>query len=138
MIKGIIDWLNHRTGVRKMMSVMFLEGIPGSVGGALRMNAGAMGSATFDVIESVRLMDFNGNARQCAKRIRDGDPDSESKRERPYRQTRATLQSPPRVGFLARGVLWRRGFGLFSLGGPFHVGRARFGSDRFVAEFFSA
>ena len=27
----------------------FLEGIPGSVGGALRMNAGAMGGATFDV-----------------------------------------------------------------------------------------
>jgi UDP-N-acetylenolpyruvoylglucosamine reductase len=39
----------------------FLEGIPGTVGGALRMNAGAMGSATFEVIESVRLMDFSGN-----------------------------------------------------------------------------
>jgi UDP-N-acetylenolpyruvoylglucosamine reductase len=39
----------------------FLEGIPGSVGGALRMNAGAMGNATFDVVESVRLMDFDGN-----------------------------------------------------------------------------
>jgi UDP-N-acetylenolpyruvoylglucosamine reductase len=44
----------------------FLEGIPGSVGGALRMNAGAMGGATFDVIESVRLMDFDGNARELA------------------------------------------------------------------------
>jgi UDP-N-acetylenolpyruvoylglucosamine reductase len=41
----------------------FLEGIPGSVGGGLRMNAGAMSSAMFDVVESVRLMDFNGNAR---------------------------------------------------------------------------
>jgi UDP-N-acetylenolpyruvoylglucosamine reductase len=39
----------------------FLEGIPGSVGGALRMNAGAMGSQTFDVVEFVRLMDFEGN-----------------------------------------------------------------------------
>jgi UDP-N-acetylenolpyruvoylglucosamine reductase len=39
----------------------FLEGIPGSVGGALRMNAGAMGGQTFDAIESVRLMDFEGN-----------------------------------------------------------------------------
>jgi UDP-N-acetylenolpyruvoylglucosamine reductase len=38
----------------------FLEGIPGSVGGALRMNAGAMGAATFDVIETVRSMDFDG------------------------------------------------------------------------------
>jgi UDP-N-acetylenolpyruvoylglucosamine reductase len=38
----------------------FLEGIPGSVGGALRMNAGAMGGATFDVLESVRFMDPAG------------------------------------------------------------------------------
>ena len=38
----------------------FLEGIPGSVGGALRMNAGAMGGAMFDVVESVRLMSFDG------------------------------------------------------------------------------
>lgn len=38
----------------------FLEGIPGSVGGALRMNAGAMGGATFDCVESVRVMDYDG------------------------------------------------------------------------------
>ena len=44
----------------------FLEGIPGSVGGALRMNAGAMGGATFDVVESVRFMDFDGNVRELA------------------------------------------------------------------------
>ena len=44
----------------------FLEGIPGSVGGALRMNAGAMGSATFDAVESVRLMDFDGNIRELS------------------------------------------------------------------------
>jgi UDP-N-acetylenolpyruvoylglucosamine reductase len=42
----------------------FLEGIPGSVGGALRMNAGAMGGAAFDVVESVRLMDFEGNVQE--------------------------------------------------------------------------
>jgi len=42
----------------------FLEGIPGSVGGALRMNAGAMGCAMFDVVESVRLMDFDGTVHE--------------------------------------------------------------------------
>jgi UDP-N-acetylmuramate--alanine ligase len=39
----------------------FLEGIPGTVGGALRMNAGAMGSSTLETVESVRLMDSSGN-----------------------------------------------------------------------------
>lgn len=35
----------------------FLEGIPGAVGGALRMNAGAMGQWMFDVVESVLFID---------------------------------------------------------------------------------
>ncbi len=39
----------------------FLDGIPGSVGGAIRMNAGAMGSATFEVVTKVRFMDGDGN-----------------------------------------------------------------------------
>lgn len=43
-----------------LSGVEFLEGIPGSVGGALRMNAGAMGAWTFDVVESVRCMDRAG------------------------------------------------------------------------------
>jgi UDP-N-acetylmuramate--L-alanine ligase/UDP-N-acetylenolpyruvoylglucosamine reductase len=38
----------------------FLEGIPATLGGALRMNAGAMGGWIFDVVESVRFMDFQG------------------------------------------------------------------------------
>ncbi len=38
----------------------FLEGIPGSVGGALRMNAGAMGQWTFETVENVRFMDYAG------------------------------------------------------------------------------
>ena len=44
----------------------FLEGIPGSVGGGLRMNAGAMGGAMFDVVVLVRLMDFLGQVQQVA------------------------------------------------------------------------
>jgi UDP-N-acetylenolpyruvoylglucosamine reductase len=42
----------------------FLEGIPGSVGGALRMNAGAMGSWTFEVVEAVRFMEAAGLVHQ--------------------------------------------------------------------------
>lgn len=49
----------------------FLEGIPGSIGGALRMNAGAMGGATFDIVESVRVMDFGGAVRELPAREMD-------------------------------------------------------------------
>ena len=44
----------------------FLEGIPGSVGGGLRMNAGAMGGSMFDVVVSVRLMDYLGRVEERA------------------------------------------------------------------------
>src|SRR5271169_5941983 len=47
-----------------LSGVEFLEGIPGSVGGALRMNAGAMGGATLDALESVRFMDYNGDVHE--------------------------------------------------------------------------
>jgi UDP-N-acetylenolpyruvoylglucosamine reductase len=46
----------------------FLEGIPGSLGGALRMNAGAMGGATFDAVESVRVMDYDGVVKELSPR----------------------------------------------------------------------
>lgn len=49
-----------------LTGVEFLEGIPGSVGGALRMNAGAMAGETFGAVESVRVMDHAGNARDLA------------------------------------------------------------------------
>lgn len=42
----------------------FLEGIPGSVGGALRMNAGAMGGWIFDRVETVRYLTPFGEVRE--------------------------------------------------------------------------
>ncbi len=39
----------------------WMEGIPGVVGGGLRMNAGAMGAQTFEKIVSVRYLDAEGN-----------------------------------------------------------------------------
>ncbi|MFA6289292.1 MAG: UDP-N-acetylmuramate dehydrogenase [Opitutaceae bacterium] len=45
----------------------FLEGIPGNLGGALRMNAGAMGGWMFDVVEEVQVMAFDGEIRTFKK-----------------------------------------------------------------------
>ena len=45
----------------------FLEGIPGNIGGALRMNAGAMGGWMFDVVEEVAAMTLDGEVRILKK-----------------------------------------------------------------------
>jgi len=52
--------LSARAREAGLAGLEFLEGIPGTVGGALRMNAGAMGCATFDVVKQVRFMDDLG------------------------------------------------------------------------------
>ena len=39
----------------------FLCGIPGTMGGALAMNAGAFGGETWDIVESVNMIDRTGN-----------------------------------------------------------------------------
>lgn len=38
----------------------FLSGIPGTFGGALKMNAGAVGGETWDIVESVETIDKHG------------------------------------------------------------------------------
>lgn len=42
----------------------WMEGIPGNLGGAIRMNAGAMGTETFDQIVSVRFIDLDGSIKE--------------------------------------------------------------------------
>lgn len=44
----------------------FYRGIPGSIGGALRMNAGAHGIETKDVLEAVRAVDRAGNVHELS------------------------------------------------------------------------
>ena len=46
----------------------FLRGIPGSIGGALRMNGGAYGGETKDMLVDARGVDRGGNARTLQQR----------------------------------------------------------------------
>lgn len=39
----------------------FASGIPGTIGGAIKMNAGAYGSEMKDIVEQVTYLDFDGN-----------------------------------------------------------------------------
>ena len=39
----------------------FASGLPGTIGGAIKMNAGAYGSEMKDIVEKVTYLDFNGN-----------------------------------------------------------------------------
>ncbi len=50
-----------RTAQAGLAGFEFLEGIPGTVGGSLRMNAGAMGGWIFDLVETVECLDQWGD-----------------------------------------------------------------------------
>lgn len=50
----------------ELAGLEFLSGIPGTIGGALRMNAGAYGAETKDVLVSADVLDRQGNVRTLA------------------------------------------------------------------------
>lgn len=58
----------HAARRHLLTGLEFLEGIPGSLGGGLRMNAGAMGAGLFDAVDAVRFMDFNGQVEERSRR----------------------------------------------------------------------
>ena len=49
---------------RRLADCGFFAGIPGTLGGALAMNAGAFGGETWDIVESVETIDRRGHRRR--------------------------------------------------------------------------
>lgn len=45
----------------------FLEGIPGTLGGSLRMNAGAMGGWIFDIVDEVQVVTLEGGVKKIKR-----------------------------------------------------------------------
>ena len=61
--------LNHIANAARdagLKGMEFMEGIPGCLGGALRMNAGAWGGATFEQVIQVRYMSYDGQIEERA------------------------------------------------------------------------
>jgi UDP-N-acetylmuramate dehydrogenase len=56
--------LARTTAKANLTGLEFLSGIPGTLGGALAMNAGCLGSETWDFVESVEVIDSTGVIRQ--------------------------------------------------------------------------
>jgi UDP-N-acetylmuramate dehydrogenase len=48
-------------GERGLTGAEFLAGIPGTMGGALKMNAGAFGGETWAIVKGVEMLDASGN-----------------------------------------------------------------------------
>ena len=51
-----------------LSNLEFFSGIPGTVGGAIKMNAGCYGSETKDVLEKISVISKNGTKKNLYKK----------------------------------------------------------------------
>ena len=59
--------LARAAAAKNLAGIEFLAGIPGTLGGALAMNAGALGGEVWDYVESVETVDRQGRVRHRAR-----------------------------------------------------------------------
>ena len=60
--------LSRISASRSLQGLEFFSGIPGTVGGAIRMNAGAYGNETSDILEKVVTVNRNGKVKEYSKK----------------------------------------------------------------------
>lgn len=58
---AMLSAVARRAAQESLAGMEFASGIPGTIGGAVVMNAGAYGGEMKDIVKSVRLMDTDGN-----------------------------------------------------------------------------
>ena len=57
----------HAAREARLGGFEWMEGIPGNLGGGIRMNAGAMGTETFDQVVSIRFLDAAGEIHEALR-----------------------------------------------------------------------
>ncbi len=65
---ALLNWVVLSSRKRSLGGIEFLTGIPGTVGGALVMNAGAQNQSIAKLVEKVQVMDYNGRLKTLRKR----------------------------------------------------------------------
>ncbi len=58
---ALLTAVSRRAMAKSLTGIEFANGIPGTIGGAVTMNAGAYGGEMKDVVKSVRVLDSQGN-----------------------------------------------------------------------------
>jgi len=96
---------------RGLSGLEFFAGIPGTLGGALAMNAGAWGKAIGDLVEEVKVLDYNGNFKTFKKnQIRFSYRSSSLRRYIIVRaKLRLTADKKERIGQAINRLLKQRG-----------------------------
>lgn len=63
LISQVIQGLTSHS----LSGMEFMAGIPGTIGGALMMNAGVRGKNIADLVEEITVMDYNGNKKKIKR-----------------------------------------------------------------------
>lgn len=64
---SLLSKISEKSFAKEMSGLEEISLIPGTVGGACYMNAGAFGKTIFDLLEKIWVIDYNGNEKEFLK-----------------------------------------------------------------------